>query len=91
MDFILSNCPSKISNVRTHYNDDDYYSYKDSDYNNIMSDHVMVSYHYNDKNIKIPQQFRTIRDYKLLTKHLLNQYFENNDILNEIFSLTDPI
>ena len=55
-----------------------------------MSDHVMLSCHYNDSNIKIPQQFRNVRDNKLLTKHTLNQYFENNHNLNEIFSLTDP-
>ena len=90
IDFIISNCPSKISNVRTHYNDRDEFGYYDVDFNNIMSDHVMLSCHYNDNNISIPQQFRSVRNNRLLTKHALNEYFECNDRLNELFSYTDP-
>ena len=90
IDFIISNCPTKISNVRTHYNGDDIYQYKDTNYHNIMSDHIMTSCSYNNKKIRATQQFRTIRDYKLLTKHTLNEYFSHNDTLNTIFNYTDP-
>ena len=50
----------------------------------------MISCSYNNKKIKSTQQFRTIRDYKLLTKHTLNEYFSHNDTLNTIFNYTDP-
>ena len=90
VDFVISNCSYKISNVRTHTNDEDHYSYKDDKFNNVMSDHAMVSCHFNDQSIKIPQQYRIVRDYKLLTKHSLNQYFSHNDKLNKNFSFSDP-
>ena len=57
IDFIVSNCPTKISNIRTHYDDDDIFQYEDCNYNNIMSDHVMISGVYNNKKIINPQQF----------------------------------
>ena len=43
VDYVISNCPSKIQNVRTHYADSTIYEYTDNEYNNIMSDHVMIS------------------------------------------------
>ena len=61
-----------------------------TNYHNIMSDHIMISCSYNNKKIKSTQQFRTIRDYKLLTKDILNEYFSHNDTLNTIFNYTDP-
>ena len=89
IDFIISNCPSKISNVRTHDGESIEYGYYDTNYNNIISDHVMISCHYNNKNISLPQQFRNIRDNKLLTSHLLNEYFSCNENLNTIFNTFD--
>ena len=90
IDFVISNCPTKVSNVRTHYNDEDIYQYEDINYNNILSDHVMVSGVYNNKNIAKGSQFRITRDAKLLTKHNLNEYFSCNKPINTIFHQTDP-
>ena len=89
IDFVISNCPTKVSNVRTHY-DDDIYQYEDIDYNNMLSDHIMVSGVYNNKKIAKGSQFRITRDAKLLTKHNLNEYFSCNEYLNMIFQQTDP-
>lgn len=50
-DFVISNCPTKISNVRTHYNGDNEFQYEDINYNNILSDHVMVSGIYDNNKI----------------------------------------
>ena len=58
IDFIISNCPTKIYNVKTHYNGDDIHQYKDTNYHNIMSDHIMISCSYNNKTIKATQQFQ---------------------------------
>ena len=55
-----------------------------------MSDHVMISCTYNNKHITKTQQFRIIRNHKLLMKHNLNQYLSHNDIINTIFNYTDP-
>ena len=33
IDFIISNCPTKLSNIRTHYNDDNNFQYKNIYYN----------------------------------------------------------
>ena len=55
-----------------------------------MSDHVMLSCTYNNKHITKTQQFKIIRNNKLLTKHTLNEYFTNNDTINTIFNHTDP-
>ena len=55
-----------------------------------MSDHVMLSCTYNNKHITKTQQFKIIRNNKLLTKHTLNEYFKNNDTINTKFNYTDP-
>ena len=57
IDFIISNCPSKINNVRTHYDDNDHHQYKDVNYCNILSDPIMISCRYIDMKIKSNQQF----------------------------------
>ena len=49
----------------------------------------MIFCHYNNKNISLPQQFRNIRDDKLLTSHMLNEYFTCKDNLNLIFNTYD--
>ena len=89
IDFIISNCPSQISKVRTHYDDNNHYQYKDINFCNILSDHIMISCRYSNNSIKSKQQFRTVRNYKLLTKHTLSQYFTNNDVINTTFNYTD--
>ena len=70
IDFIISNCPTKINNVRTHYDDNTIYQYKDINYCNVLSDHIMISCRYSNNGIKFKQQFRTVRNYKLLTNIL---------------------
>merc|ERR1712240_666541 len=90
IDYIFSNCPLKIRNVRTHDGETEVYGYKDWEFNNIMSDHFILSCTYNHKKIDLPQQFMISRNSKLLTKYNLNQYFSNNDVLQGIFSETDP-
>ena len=52
IDFIISNCPSKINNVRTHYDDNYHYQYKDINYCNILSDHIIISCRYSNNSIK---------------------------------------
>ena len=90
IDYIISNCPTKVSNVRTHDGDTEVFGYRDLEYNNIMSDHYLLSCTYNNKKISIPQQFLVTRNSKLLTRHNLNEYFSYNPLLQEIFSETDP-
>lgn len=55
IDFFISNCPIKISNVQTHYDVDEFFQYEDTNYNNIMSDHIMISGVYNNKKIVYSQ------------------------------------
>ena len=77
IDHIMTNCPDKITNVTTHYDNykdydsnNDYYDYEDCDYemtktkrtNLTISDHAIISCDYNSKFLKIPQLFRIIRD-----------------------------
>ena len=71
IDHIISNSPLNISNVRTHVNTNDinYINTTANIINNtnpIMSDHALLTCNYNHKDIVIPQQFKVIRDYKLL-------------------------
>ena len=51
IDFFISNCHTKFLNIRTHYKDDENFKYEDINYNNIMSDHVMVLGVYNNKKL----------------------------------------
>ena len=90
IDYIISNCPTKVSNVRTHDGDTEIFGYRDLEYNNIMSDHYLLSCTYNNKKINIPQQFLVTRNSNLLTRQSLNDYFSCNPYLQEIFSETDP-
>ena len=90
IDYIISNCPLKVNNVRTHDGENEIFGYKDSEFNNIMSDHFILSCTYNNKKINFPQQFIITRNSRLLTKHNLNQYFSHNEFLQGIFSETDP-
>merc|ERR1712240_272533 len=80
IDYIISNCPLKIMNVRTHDGETEVFGYKDWEFNNIMSDHFILSCTYNHKKINLPQQFMITRNSKLLTRYNLNQYFSNNEV-----------
>ena len=55
-----------------------------------MSDHYILSCTYNNSKINHPQQFKITRNFRLLTKYKLNQYFSNNEALQGIFSEQDP-
>ena len=91
----FSNCPTHIDNVRTHSNTNtpNYINLKANIINNsnpVLSDHSILSCNYTSKDICIPQQFKIIRNNKLLTKEKLQYYFNNNIALNNIFSYTEP-
>ena len=43
IDYIISNCPLKVDNVRTHDGDNQIFGYRDIEFNNIMSDHYILS------------------------------------------------
>ena len=95
IDHIISNCPTKISNVRTHIqsNGSNYINIGANIINTqnaILSDHAFLSCNYNAKDISIPQQFKIIRNSNLLTREALARHILNNLTLNSIFSLTDP-
>ena len=67
IDHIISNCPTKISNVRTHIqsNGSNYINIGANIINTqnaILSDHAFLSCNYNAKDISIPQQFKIIRN-----------------------------
>ena len=49
IDYIISNCPLKVKNVRTHDGETEIFGYKDWEFNNIMSDHFILSCTYNHK------------------------------------------
>ena len=55
-----------------------------------MSDHIMISCTFNNKKINIPQKFHILRNFKLLTKHALNENFKHNDIIITVVNYTDP-
>ena len=83
IDHIFSNCLSHIDNVRTHINNSNtnYVNLRAKIINNshpILSDHAMLSCNYSSSDIIIPQQFRIVRNNKLLTKDKLQMYFNNN-------------
>ena len=67
IDHIISNCPGKISNITTHFDNTNSYSYT----NNNISDHAILTCTYNNKLIKVPQLFKIIRNDRLL---LFNEY-----------------
>ena len=95
INYIFSNCPTKISNVRTHIqsNGSNYINIGANIINTqnaILSDHAFLSCNYNSKDISIPQQFKIIRNSNLLTREALSRHIQNSSILNSIFSLTDP-
>ena len=95
IDHIFSNCPTHVDNVCTHSNSNTY-NYTNlganiiNNSNPILSDHSIPSCNYTSKDINIPQQFRIIRNMKLLTKEKLRLYFKNNTAFNSIFSYSDP-
>lgn len=76
IDHIYSNCPHKVTHVTTH--------------NTGQSDYSILTSHYNTKApITLPKLIYT-RQKHLLTEYTLNQYLSNNDILQTIYTYTDP-
>ena len=76
IDHIFSNCPNKISEVKT--------------IRNSFSDHAMLLTEYMSSDIVYRPKFIKIRKSKLLSKRNLQTQFKNNDILPTIFNYTDP-
>merc|ERR1711955_28870 len=76
MDHIYSNCPQKLTHITT--------------LNNGQSNHAMITAIYHTKApINNPKIIYTRPKY-LLTEHKLNEYLNNNDIIQTAFNFTDP-
>ena len=76
IDHIYSNCPQKLTHIPT--------------INNGCSDHAIITATYHTKApIKYPKIIYT-RPKHLLTEHKLNEYLNNNDIIQTAFNYTDP-
>ena len=75
MDHIYSNCATHISSVTTS---------KD-----ILSDHNYIHCVYTNDNLKIMPTYKLKRNYSLLTKHNLQQYFHHNTEIQEAFHFDD--
>ena len=76
IDHIYSNCAYKIHNVKTDHVG--------------SSDHSVISCTYKLKQPILSPKYFIKREHHLLTKHLLNQYFNANEKLTNIFSLSCP-
>merc|ERR1712240_888005 len=76
IDHIYSNCPQKLTHITT--------------INNGLSDHatLMATYH-TKAPINNPKVIYT-RPKHLLTEHNLNEYLNNNDIIQTAYNYTDP-
>merc|ERR1712240_733827 len=76
IDHIYSNCPQKITHITTE--------------NNGLSDHATITATYHTKApINTPKIIFTRPKY-LLTEHNLNEYLNNNDIIQTAYNYTDP-
>ena len=104
IDHIMTNCPDKMTNVTTHYDNskdydcnNDYYDYEDYDYietkvnrtNITISDHAIISCNYNSKFFKTPQLFKIIRDNNKLQGEKLRGLFNMNKFLPPILYSND--
>lgn len=76
LDHLYTNCPSKVKNVTIE---------KD-----IISDHKLVTFTYNNKKLSLNALYKVTRDYSLLKKDTLLHYFNINKKINDIFSSDDP-
>ena len=76
IDHIYSNCPQKITNVKTH--------------NTGQSDHsILMAIYHTKAPIAPKRQFFSRKTHKL-TSHSLNQHLQHNHVLNSAFTFTDP-
>ena len=66
LDHLYSNCSSRIKNVTIE--------------KEILSDHKIMTFNYNNKKLSINATYKIIRDYSLLTKDNLIQYFNATKI-----------
>lgn len=76
IDHIYSNCPNKISNVKTH--------------SNATSDHSIITAQYTSKHQIYHPKFIKIRKHSLINKYNLTSYINSSDLLNSIFNYSDP-
>merc|ERR1712240_966577 len=76
IDHIYSNCPQKLIHITT--------------INNGYSDHTMITAIYHTKAPVSPPKIIFTRPKHLLTKHKLNKYLNNNDLIQTAFNYTDP-
>ena len=85
IDHIFSNTPSKISSVTTHNHNN-----TNPTHNVIISDHLILTAIYNNKEIVVPQLYTTIRNNKLLTRERLQQLWDSIDIIKSTLYSADP-
>ena len=76
IDHVLSNCPNKLSSVKTN--------------RNVTSDHCILTFDYNSKGNQLKPRFRWSRNNQNLTKSNLINEVENSVPLQTIFEHTDP-
>merc|ERR1712240_744109 len=76
IDHIYSNCPQKLTHITT--------------INNEYSDHAMITAIYHTKALINDPKIIYTRPKHLLTEHKLNEYLNNNDIIQTAFTYTNP-
>ena len=76
IDHIYSNCHTKVKNVTIE---------KD-----ILSDHRIVTFHYNNKKLSINVTYRINHDFSLLTRDNLLQHINLTNNIDTIYNYTNP-
>lgn len=75
LDHLYSNCPSRVKNVTIE--------------KEILSDHKIMTFNYNNKKLSINATYKILRDYSLLTKDNLIQYL-NATKIDDLMASNDP-
>ena len=71
IDHIYSNCSYKITDVVTK--------------NDILSDHNILTFNYNNNKLNIKPTYKIKRDFNLLNTDILTQYCDMNDRIDTVF------
>ena len=71
IDFLYSNCSYKITDVVTQ--------------NDILSDHNILTFNYNNNKLNIKPTYKIKRDFNLLNTDILTQYCDMNDRIDTVF------
>ena len=71
IDHIYSNCSYKITDVVTQ--------------NDILSDHNILTFNYNNNKLNIKPTYKIKRDFNLLNTDILTQYCDMNDRIDTVF------